>query len=501
MAEPEVVNGTRPTIAPACQVELLASVNLILEHGDQLMEELGPGGSKTILQDLACIRESAEKLAERLGMLFAASKTAPVEEPFSCRQSNPCLNGTLDVGRKFSPDLGQTTTILVVDDVEANREILARRLERQGYRIVMAEHGLEALERLQVDAFDLILLDIMMPVMDGYETLKRIKSNSVLRHIPVIVVSALTDMDSIIACIEAGAEDFLPKPFNPTLLKARIGAALEKKRLMEQERCLLEQNMRVEAALDRHHALTQAVAGIAHEINTPLGIANTGISIIENRFSLSKIQDMLGRDDESREWLEDILESMSLVKKNVIRAHKLIENFKKISVSQVLERKETVSLIAIINDAIELYKLSAEQAKLTFEMDDSGIASNPDWHGYPGYLIQILMNFFQNIERYAYPDGTGGKVKICLADEAGLHDQDSFVIKVFDYGAGIDADCIKKVFDPFFTTGRSRGGTGLGLSIVRNLVTMALKGTVDVVSAPGEGACFVVRIPKVIAKD
>jgi len=126
-------------------------------------------------------------------------------------------------------------TVLVVDDNEGNREILARRLVRDGYTVVSADGGLRALELARGQAIDLVLLDVMMPEMDGYEVLKHFKADDTLRHIPVLMISALDEVDSVIRCIELGAEDYLPKPFNPVLLRARVGACMDKKRLRDQE--------------------------------------------------------------------------------------------------------------------------------------------------------------------------------------------------------------------------------------------------------------------------
>ena len=131
--------------------------------------------------------------------------------------------------------------VLVVDDNEMNRDLLSRRLQRQGHKVIMAEDGQQALEKLRLEQFDLILLDIMMPVMNGYQVLEHLKADRNLRHIPVIMISALDDVDSVVRCIELGAEDYLFKPFNPVLLKARIGACLEKKRLRDQEQAYLKQ--------------------------------------------------------------------------------------------------------------------------------------------------------------------------------------------------------------------------------------------------------------------
>jgi CheY-like chemotaxis protein len=125
--------------------------------------------------------------------------------------------------------------ILVVDDDEGNRDVLGRRLEREGYVTQSAEDGRRALALLANQAFDLILLDVMMPELDGHEVLGRLKDSPATRDIPVIMISALDDMASIVRCIERGAEDFLTKPFDPVLLRARINASLEKKRLHDQE--------------------------------------------------------------------------------------------------------------------------------------------------------------------------------------------------------------------------------------------------------------------------
>src|SRR5262245_54240905 len=125
--------------------------------------------------------------------------------------------------------------LLVVDDIEDNRFALSRRLARQGYlNVTTAADGRQALELLHSRPFDLVLLDIMMPNVNGYEVLAAMKANECLRHIPVIMISAVDEIDSVIRCIELGAEDYLPKPFNPTLLRARVGACLERKRLHDQ---------------------------------------------------------------------------------------------------------------------------------------------------------------------------------------------------------------------------------------------------------------------------
>jgi class 3 adenylate cyclase len=131
--------------------------------------------------------------------------------------------------------------ILVVDDNRVNRLKLSHGLEQQGHTVTLAENGQRALEMIRAQSFDLVLLDIVMPEMDGYQVLERMKRDSMLRDIPVIVISALGEMESVVKCIKMGAEDYLPKPFDPVLLRARIEACLEKKRLRDQEQAYLQQ--------------------------------------------------------------------------------------------------------------------------------------------------------------------------------------------------------------------------------------------------------------------
>lgn len=133
-----------------------------------------------------------------------------------------------------------TGKILVVDDNESNRNMLARRLEREGHTVLLADNGRRALEMLRSQDFDLTLLDVMMPEMDGYQVLEQMHADDKLRGLPVIMISALDEIDTVVKSIGLGAEDYLPKPFDPVLLRARIGACLEKKRLRDRERAYIK---------------------------------------------------------------------------------------------------------------------------------------------------------------------------------------------------------------------------------------------------------------------
>jgi len=158
---------------------------------------------------------------------------------------------------------------LVVDDVEENRDILVRRLRRLGVTdVVQAANGREALERLAERSFDLLLLDIMMPEMNGYEVLDVLSGEGRTHELPVLVISALSEIDAVARCLEQGAEDFIFKPFNPTILRARVLASLEKKRLRDEARRELE---RKRAELGEARNLQLALVPPPAEHVGPLG--------------------------------------------------------------------------------------------------------------------------------------------------------------------------------------------------------------------------------------
>lgn len=162
-----------------------------------------------------------------------------------------------------SEDESLSGYLLIVDDNEMNRDMLSRRLKRQGHRVEVAENGQQALEMLKTHNFDLIFLDIMMPEMNGYQVLEHLKADANLPYVPVIMISAVDEIESIVRCIELGAEDYLPKPFNPVLLKARLGASLEKKRLRDRQEAYLRQlnieNQRKSEELEQARRIQQAM--------------------------------------------------------------------------------------------------------------------------------------------------------------------------------------------------------------------------------------------------
>jgi CheY-like chemotaxis protein len=185
---------------------------------------------------------------------------------------------------------GMNGHVLVVDDNPLNRDMLARGLLRQKHHFALAENGRQALDMVATGAFDLVLLDILMPVMDGFETLARIKADPNTRHIPVIMISALDQLDGVVRCIEMGAEDYLPKPFNPVLLKARVGACLEKKRLRDQELEYLRNVASVTTA-------AAAVEGGSFDPDTLATVAARADSLGQ----LARVFQRMGREVQARE--------------------------------------------------------------------------------------------------------------------------------------------------------------------------------------------------------
>lgn len=168
--------------------------------------------------DLEKIRRAVDDLERFVGSSQMREPSSPKETPTECQSS---------------PEGG--ACILVVDDVAGNRELLRRRLQREGHQAVMAANGREALDRINAGGLDLVLLDILMPEMNGFQVLETVKSTSSGRDLPIIMISSLDEIDSVVRCIEMGAEDFLPKPFDPVLLRARVNACLQKKRHRDQE--------------------------------------------------------------------------------------------------------------------------------------------------------------------------------------------------------------------------------------------------------------------------
>jgi CheY-like chemotaxis protein len=236
-------------VSPLLLGELSRPIAVVLTRGERLQESALGAGLAELAPDLERIVLAARRFQALLDGLVASSEGATISTPQHEWAGRSSEAGTLrELDEKTPPARTAPGTLLVVDDSELNRDVLTRRLERQGHAVRAVANGREALEALSKEQFDLVLLDIMMPGIDGFEVLRRLKADAVLRDLPVIVISALEEIDSAVRCIEMGAEDYLPKPFDPILLKARIGASLEKKRLRDHEVAYLRAAARVTQA-------------------------------------------------------------------------------------------------------------------------------------------------------------------------------------------------------------------------------------------------------------
>ena len=217
---------------------LRTPVNAVIGYSEMLLEE--PAGlGEEARADLGKVHAAGNQLLSLIDDILKLSRLERGELDLDVEGSGFSTVIRDVVSSIEAPEAPRPSAeggrILIVDDNAVNRDMLSRRLERQGYATAMAAGGEEALELLSRREFDLVLLDIMMPGMNGFQVLAHLKSDPALRHVPVIMISALDELRSVVRCIEIGAEDYLAKPFEPVLLKARISACLEKKRLRDRE--------------------------------------------------------------------------------------------------------------------------------------------------------------------------------------------------------------------------------------------------------------------------
>jgi phosphoserine phosphatase RsbU/P len=213
--------------------ELRTPVNHIIGYSELLQEQAGDTGCTHFIPDLQRINQAAKTWLDLMEEhLLPASLGVGQPDHLAL---DPGVGFVTPIPRSAVAPVHQTGSILVVDDDSANRDLLERRLHREGYTVTSAENGLQALKLLRSGSFDLVLLDLIMPGLDGYQVLSRLKADPTLKHLPVVMISALDQENGIARCIEMGAEDYIAKPFNPVFLRARIGASLEKKHLRDQE--------------------------------------------------------------------------------------------------------------------------------------------------------------------------------------------------------------------------------------------------------------------------
>jgi adenylate cyclase len=291
--------------------DLRTPINAIKGYGEMLREDAADGNADTLVADLDKLLGEATLLLDRIdGLVTFSGGDAPpsvgtgpaaAETGAPTKMVENLLKAVRPIAAKEA-DLAavQPSRILVVDDNASNRDLLSRRLQRQGHTVLQAEDGTVALALVEKEALDLVLLDLMMPGISGYDVLASLKSDPRFREIPVIMISALSELDSIVRCIEAGADDYLAKPFDPILLRARVGSSLEKKHLRDREREMVEA-LRVEKERSEQlllNILPKEIVKRMHDGETAIADQLSNVTILfSDLVSFTKLSSRLSAGD------------------------------------------------------------------------------------------------------------------------------------------------------------------------------------------------------------
>jgi signal transduction histidine kinase len=344
--------------------------------------------------------------------------------------------------------------ILIVEDNIDTVDLLRKRLRADGYDTAEAYDGEEGLKRVAEYEPDLVMLDIMMPKLDGFEVCKRLKEDESTRYIPVLMLTAKSDVDSTVKGLGVGGDDYLAKPFDYKELVARIRSLLsmkaERKKLLEAEKA---------------EALEKMMDQVAHEIRNPL-VTIGGFA--------RRIFESLSEGDPNRKYLELIVQNVETLEHMI---KKLIE-----LKTTVISYREPADINEIIGEAIEGYKPAIEENYIDLKTE---LMNNPPDISVDreqiktavAYIIENAIEAMRNKKRI---------LKI------GSHVSEGYVeIRVSDTGVGIPKDKLKHILDPFFT---SKIHAGLGLTYALKII-QAHRGTISVESELGKGSTFTIRLP------
>jgi adenylate cyclase len=232
---------TKDEVGKKVRHELRTPLNAIIGYGDLWLEEAADQLPEGLTPDLQQIVALGRRLNARLDDMLegAQAQEATLAAAQSAAEVVRCLPTVCDASRQ-APAVA-AGRILLADDNEINRDLIGRMLRREGHAIDVVSNGREALTALRARPYDLVLLDILMPELNGFQVLQALKADEQLRHVPVVMVSSFTEIDTVVCCIEMGAEDYVVKPFNPVVLRARINSCLEKKRFRDREALYLKE--------------------------------------------------------------------------------------------------------------------------------------------------------------------------------------------------------------------------------------------------------------------
>jgi signal transduction histidine kinase len=405
--------------------------------------------------------------------------------------------------------------ILVVDDNSVNRSMLAEHVAALGHATATAENGRQALERLREEPFDLVLMDVLMPEMSGFEALRQMRAEGGLRQIPVIMISGLDELASVAQGIAEGAEDYLSKPFDPVLLRARIGACLEKKRLRDAERRRAEELERalaeLQAARDKlvvqqkMASLGALTAGIAHEIRNPLNFvtnfAQLAVELVDELRAVLAGQTARlepAAAAQAKELLSDLQQNVAKINEHGRRADEIVTGMLLHSRSQGSERTWT-DLNSLVAKYVTLayHGLRGQDATFQATIETDFDESMPQLEVSRQDLARVFLNLAHNAfyaahqkRRHAGP-GFAPRVEVRTRNLPNVVE-----IRVRDNGEGIPVEMLDRIFTPFFTTKPAGAGTGLGLSISYDIVVEMHNGNLRVESEVGNYAEFIVTLPK-----
>ena len=387
--------------------------------------------------------------------------------------------------------------VLVVEDTPASLKLLSDMLGRAGYTVRQAPDGELALWSAQARPPELILLDVRMPGIDGYEVCRRLKACEQLRDIPVVFLSAQSDLDDKVRGFQAGAIDYIGKPFQAEEVLARTRAHIA---LARSQRALAASNADLRCALaqlndtreelrrsERLAALGAMVAGVAHELNTPIGNCLLAATTLDDRARRFGLEAQAGlRRSALDQFVAFTVEASGLLQRNLVASAELIASFKQVATGQAGLARRRFDLAQLVQDScVQL----APQVRAASASLDIQVAAGIELDSFPGALDQVIGQLVHNALLHGLRDGRAGAVTIRAAAAQG-----QLRLSVSDNGAGIPPADLGRVFDPFFTTRLGQGSSGLGLHIVHNLAANVLGGTISAASSAGE-TCFTLQCP------
>jgi len=369
-------------------------------------------------------------------------------------------------------------TILVIDDNRMQRMVVARNLQQIGHLVREAESGVQALARLRAEPMDVVLLDIEMPEMDGYQVLEQIMADPALREIPVIMVTGIDDVTSAVTCIEMGATDYLSKPVNAGLLRARIDNSLVKKRARDREQELYRQLQESFAKLQELEKLRNDLTHmIVHDLRTPLTSIVTGFPTIELAGDLNELQrevfDMALRGGQTLLGMINDLLDVSKMESGTMTLE-----LAPFQVAAVVERAGQQVAALTTEKGIHLVVEIAPEIDTCVADEDK--------------LRRTLVNLLGNAVKFTPQSGTIRVGAQKTEDGSSLH------FSVADSGEGIPPEAFEKIFEKFGQVESRQSGrrmsTGLGLTFCKMAVE-AHGGRIWVESELGQGSTFSFIIP------